>query len=108
MNWKKIGTVLGCVVGVFAVIQGADTLNSKYASAEAVRNLEERLTYTNDRLEYKIKEDQLYSTKRRLWQIEDRKKKPGNEFRYINEERELKHTIDRLEKELETTTKEKK
>lgn len=98
MNWTKISVIIGCVVGLFAIGGGVFQVDRYYAHAEEVRGLVKKLEYTNDRLEYKIKEDQLYAAKRRLWQLEDRSRETG--IMNLAESRELIHQIEMLESTL--------
>jgi len=100
MNIQKISVIVGCAVGLSALLGAVFQADQYYAHAEEVRGLAKKIEYTNQRIERKIKEDQLYNIRVRKWSIGDRIIVRGESPSLKKELRELEHAEDRLRSEL--------
>lgn len=101
MNWNKTSTIISCITG--AILLGGTVFNidRHFARASEVRGLAKKIEYTNQRIERKIKEDQLYNTRSRKWKIEDRLEEKGTDATLSNELNELRHLESLLEADLQ-------
>ena len=62
---KLIPSIISLITLISLIFGGYFWLDSHYASAQQVKQIEQRL-------DYKIKSDQVESLQKRIWQIDDR------------------------------------
>ena len=98
----KIGVIAG-IFGITAICFSTYFyIENRYALAEDVKQIQQRL-------DYKIKSDQLRSVQDRIWKIEDRTKGQPPSDQTIKEElRQLKEDKVTIEDQLKVMEKEKK
>ena len=109
ISWQRIGVVLGVVVSIMALIGGVISVDTYYAHASDVEDLEqnieqkvakveENLSYTNQRLGLKIVNDEIRQQLSLKWQLEDRLEvKPTKETK--DHLRLTEHSLRELEDE---------
>ena len=109
MNYQRIGTIIGIVVGVFTIMGGAFGaqmyIENKYAKAEDVTEIKLVMELTNKRLEQKIITDRILSLEERKDKVELKENMDSDDRERIQEydrdirdlELELK-TLDRTDK----------
>ena len=91
---NKYLTTIISVLTIFGIIFGAYLyIDNRYA-------LSEELNKVNQRLDYKIKSDQLNAVQQRIWNFDDRYQKKGMDNVTTNEYRALQQQKDELNKEL--------
>jgi len=109
ISWQRIGVVLGVVVSIMALIGGVIRVDTYYAHASDVEDLEqnieqkvakveENLSYTDQRLGLKIVNDEIRQQLSLKWQLEDRLEvKPTKETK--DHLRLTEHSLRELEDE---------
>ena len=116
-SWKMLVTVVGMVIILSTAVGGIVAADTRYAKAEYVSEVEERL-------DVKIIQDKIDSITGRMWKIEDRwtdqfkeefsrLPKSKDELKaYMNEDtrdryREFEEELEKLEKQLEDLSNKK-
>lgn len=99
ITWKKISVVAGTLLAIASLVGVGFKIDAFYAHAEELVQLQDKLYFTNARLEQKIQEDRLYNLKERSWSLGDQIAKHPTPA-LIREKREVDHAIQMLEKEL--------
>jgi hypothetical protein len=75
--WKRIISVMGGLTVVAGLIFGVSEYEAKFARADHVTQLEEKVIVLDTRLQRKILSDRLYDLEKRIWYLEQEFGGPG-------------------------------
>lgn len=69
---KKIYSVIGAIAVLVGIIFGVNAYETKFATAEDIKQIRCDIELLGERLENKILEDKIHDLNRRVWALEDR------------------------------------
>lgn len=89
MNMNRLQVIITTIVGVFAIVGGVfgaqQYMETKYASAERVQEIQTAQEYTNKRLEQKIITDRILSLEERKDRVEVKENLSSDDVERIQE-----------------------
>lgn len=95
---KRILQVISAVAVIAGIIFGVGSYETKFATAEDMKQVRQDILLLAQRLENKILEDKIHDTQRRIWSLEDRyggTAVPEAPQAIKDQYRELRYSIDR-------------
>lgn len=94
---KKIYSIIGAIAVLAGLIFGVNAYETKFATAEDIKQIRCDIELLGERLENKILEDRIHDVNRRVWTLEDRyggERVPLAPAEIRNQYRELKEALE--------------
>lgn len=94
---KKIYSTIAAIAIIAGIIFGVSSYETKFATAEDIKQIRCDIELLGERLENKILEDKIHDLQRRIWSLEDRYGGtliPGAPVEIRNHYRELKRALE--------------